>query len=57
MFLLFFRICKWLGFHFDEIQTVFTTEAIKVGSFTTRTAEIIIILQDIPNKAVSLVNI
>ncbi|CAG9855477.1 unnamed protein product [Phyllotreta striolata] len=44
-------IYKWLGFHFDEIQTVFTTGAIKVESFTTRTAEIIIILQDIPNKA------
>ncbi|XP_056645403.1 uncharacterized protein LOC130450794 [Diorhabda sublineata] len=45
-------IYKWLGFHFDEIQTVFTTGAIKLGSFTTRTAEIIIILQDLSDRTV-----
>ncbi|CAG9816474.1 unnamed protein product [Phaedon cochleariae] len=43
---------KWLGSHFDEIQTVFTTGAIKVTTFSSQTSEIIIILRQLPNRAV-----
>lgn len=46
----FFSVYKWLGTYFDETNSIFTTGAVKVASFTSNFFEIIVVLQYHPQK-------